>query len=239
MRSRPGTAGPAAGAQAGDGIIPGMSSRTSTSRPTVFAIWLILAGVVGWFAAFELTLERFHQLASPGSSASCDFNIVVQCGKNLESWQGALFGFPNPILGLTGWVAPIVVGAALLAGARFARWFWMLFWLGVAGAFALVVWLIVQSVFVVAPCAVVHGDVGGHDPHVLRRHAAPRARAWSGIRPRAQGRRHAMGWTPVLTVVSYAIVALIAQLRAPSDPVRGSDGRRTGTSRGRCCGRLR
>ena len=39
--------------------------------------------------------------------------------KNLESWQGSLFGFPNPILGLTGWMAPIVVGFAILAGAGF------------------------------------------------------------------------------------------------------------------------
>ncbi|WP_347344937.1 vitamin K epoxide reductase family protein [Microbacterium sp.] len=192
-----------------------MSSRTSTSRPTVFAIWLILAGVVGWFAAFELTLERFHQLASPGSSASCDFNIVVQCGKNLESWQGALFGFPNPILGLTGWVAPIVVGAALLAGARFARWFWMLFWLGVAGAFALVVWLIVQSVFVIGtlcPWCMVTWAVTIPTFYAVTLHLVRAGLVPASARAR-KGAATLMGWTPVLTVVSYAIVALIAQLR--------------------------
>lgn len=192
-----------------------MSSRASTSRPTVFAIWLILAGVVGWFAAFELTLERFHQLASPGSSASCDFNIVVQCGKNLESWQGALFGFPNPILGLTGWVAPIVVGAALLAGARFARWFWMLFWLGVAGAFALVVWLIVQSVFVIGtlcPWCMVTWAVTIPTFYAVTLHIVRAGLVPASARAR-KGAATLMGWTPVLTVVSYAIVALIAQLR--------------------------
>ncbi len=192
-----------------------MSSRTSTSRPTVFAIWLILAGVVGWFAAFELTLERFHQLASPGSSASCDFNIVVQCGKNLESWQGALFGFPNPILGLTGWVAPIVVGAALLAGARFARWFWMLFWLGVAGAFALVVWLIVQSVFVIGtlcPWCMVTWAVTIPTFYAVTLHLVRAGLVPASARAR-KGAATLMGWTSVLTVVSYAIVALIAQLR--------------------------
>ena len=72
----------------------------------------------------------------------------MQCAKNLESWQGSVFGFPNPILGLTGWVAPIVVGVAILAGARFARWFWWLFELGLAFAFVFVIWLIGQSIFV-------------------------------------------------------------------------------------------
>ena len=31
---------------------------------------------------------------------------IVQCGTNLSSWQGAVFGFPNPIIGLAGFVAP-------------------------------------------------------------------------------------------------------------------------------------
>ena len=192
-----------------------MSSRATHPRPTVFAIWLVLAGGVGWFAAFELILERFHQLAEPGTAASCDFNLVVQCGKNLESWQGALFGFPNPILGLTGWVAPIVVGAALLAGARFARWFWMLFWLGIACAFAFVVWLITQSVFVIGtlcPWCMVTWIVTiptfyAVTLHVVRSGAVP-----ASARAR-KGAATLMGWIPVLTVVSYAIIALIAQLR--------------------------
>ncbi|MGU7714734.1 vitamin K epoxide reductase family protein, partial [Escherichia coli] len=41
----------------------------------------------------------------------------------------------------------IVVGVAILAGARFARWFWILFALGMTFAFGFVVWLISQSIF--------------------------------------------------------------------------------------------
>ena len=99
-----------------------MPPRTIDSRPTVLAVWLVIAGAIGWFAAFALTTEKFHALANPGSgAASCDFSPLVQCTKNLDSWQGSVFGFPNPILGLTGWVAPIVVGAALLAGGMLWR----------------------------------------------------------------------------------------------------------------------
>ena len=101
-----------------------MPPRTIDSRPTILAVWLVIAGVIGWIAAFALTIEKFHALANPDAGpASCDFSPLVQCTKNLDSWQGSVFGFPNPILGLTGWVASIVVGMAILAGARFARWF--------------------------------------------------------------------------------------------------------------------
>ncbi|MFT4136919.1 vitamin K epoxide reductase family protein [Microbacterium sp.] len=192
-----------------------MSSRAVSSRPTVLALWLVLAGVVGWFAAFELTMERLHQLAEPGSAASCDFSVVVQCSTNLESWQGAVFGFPNPILGLTGWVAPVVVGAALLAGARFARWFWLLFWLGVAGAFALVVWLIAQSIFVIGtlcPWCMVTWVVTIPTFYAVTLHLVRAGLVPASARAR-KGAATLMGWLPVLAVVSYAVVALIAQLR--------------------------
>lgn len=192
-----------------------MSQARSRTRPTALAIWLVLAGVVGWWAAFSLTMERFHLLLEPDALASCDFSVLVQCTANLESWQGSVFGFPNPILGLTGWVAPVVVGAALLAGARFARWFWLLFTAGMAFAFGFVVWLISQSVFVLGTlcpwcmvtwavtiptfyAVVLHGLRSGNLP-------AP-----AGVR---RGADTLMGWVPLLAVVSYAVVAVIAQLR--------------------------
>jgi len=115
--------------------------------PWVFAIWLIVAGVIGEIAAFALTVEKFHALQNPGTAASCDISVFVQCTANLESWQGSVFGFPNPIIGLICWMAPIVVGFALLAGARFARWFWVLFNIGVLGAVVFVIWLATQSIF--------------------------------------------------------------------------------------------
>ena len=125
-----------------------LDPATSQKRiPWVFAIWLIVAGVIGEIAAFALTVEKFHALANPGVAASCDISVFVQCTKNLDSWQGSVFGFPNPIIGLIGWMAPIVVGVAILAGARFARWFWVLFNIGVLGAVIFVIWLASQSIF--------------------------------------------------------------------------------------------
>ena len=121
-------------------------ARTA-SRPWVFGIWLIVAGILGEIAAFALTMEKFHVLQNPDAVLSCDFSVFVQCGKNLDSWQGAVFGFPNPIIGLIGWMAPIIVGVSVLAGARFPRWYWAVFNVGVAGAMVFVLWLASQSIF--------------------------------------------------------------------------------------------
>jgi len=192
-----------------------MSSRLTHTRPKALAVWLIIAGAIGWIAAFELTIEKFRLLQNPGASASCDFSILVQCGANLNSPQGAVFGFPNPILGLTGWIAPIIVGVAILAGARFARWFWWCFWAGIAFAFGFVIWLINQSIFVLGtlcPWCMVTWSAAiptfyAVTLHLLRSGVVP-------VPERAQkASQTLMEWIPLLTVVSYVIVALIAQLR--------------------------
>jgi len=116
-------------------------------RPWAFAIFLVVAGAAAWWAAFSLTLDKFAVLENKDAHLDCNFSVLVQCGTNLNAWQGSAFGFPNPLLGLGGFTAVIAVGVALLAGARFAAWFWWLFNLGIAGALAFVIWLIAQSIF--------------------------------------------------------------------------------------------
>lgn len=179
------------------------------------AVWLVLAGVIGWWAAFSLTVEKFERLGDPGRVASCDFNVLVQCSANLDSVQGSAFGFPNPILGLTGWVAPIVVGMAILAGARFARWFWLAFEAGMIFALGFVIWLISQSIFVIGtlcPWCMVTWAVTIPTFYVVTLHVLR-----AGMLPAPPAVRKAagslMGWVPLLTVVSYGVVAVLAQLR--------------------------
>lgn len=192
-----------------------MTTAPSHRRPRGLAVWLIIAGAIGWIAAFALTLEKFHLLENPGSSASCDFSLLVQCGANLTSSQGAVFGFPNPLLGLAGWMAPIVVGAAILAGARFARWFWLAFWAGMAFAFGFVVWLIGQSVFVLGtlcPWCMVTWIVTIPTFYAVTIHLFRSGVVPIGARARA-GASTLMGWTPLLAILSYIVVAAIAQAR--------------------------
>lgn len=199
----------------GDGIIAVMPAPRSHARPVALAVWLMIAGVIGWVAAFALTTERLHLLEDATATPSCDFNLVVQCGANLTSAQGSVFGFPNPLLGLAGWVAPIVVGAAVLAGARFARWFWLLFWAGMAFAFGFIVWLISQSIFVLGtlcPWCMVTWFVTIPSFYAVTLHVMR-----SGVVPLPRRARDAAvslaGWVPLLAVLSYVAIAVIAQIR--------------------------
>jgi uncharacterized membrane protein len=188
---------------------------TDTPRriPVAFAIFLIVAGAVGWWAAFQLTVDKFLILENPQADLDCNFSLIVQCGKNLESWQGAVFGFPNPILGVAGFVAPIAVGVGLLAGARFARWFWIAFHVGIAGALAFVIWLISQSLFdlrTLCPwCMLVWTVTIPLFWVVTSRNLAEGVFGARGI---GVG-RFLRAWLIPITIVCYAIVVFLAQLQ--------------------------
>lgn len=183
------------------------------SRP--LAILLIVGGIVGLIAAFALTLDKFQALEHPGIKASCDFSVLVQCSTNLGSAQGSAFGFPNPLLGLMMFPAPILVGVATLAGVRFPRWFWALFNVGMAFAIGFVAWLMTQSVFVLGTlcpwCMAVWSVVIpmslGTTLYNLREQNLP----LGGRVARVAGA--AYGWLPIITLVVYVIFAVIAQVR--------------------------
>ena len=192
-----------------------VDSDVAPRTPWVFAIFLIVAGALGWIASFALTLDKFELLANPNASLECNISSLVQCGTNLNSPQGAVFGFPNSLLGLAGFVAPIAVGVGLLAGARFARWYWWLFNLGLAGALAFVIWLIIQSFWflgVLCPwCALVWTVTIPLFLVVTIRNLAE-GRFSTDERVRRVG-SVLTTWVVPITVVCYLVIAVIAQVR--------------------------
>jgi uncharacterized membrane protein len=182
-------------------------------RPVSLAIVLIVTGVIGWYAAFSLTLDKIAVLMDPQADLDCNVSVLVQCGVNLGSWQGAILGFPNPLLGLGGFVAPIAVGVGLLAGASFARWFWISFNVGVLGAFAFCLWLAYQSIFnlgTLCPWCMLVWSVTIPMFWTLTLANARAGRLGARLEP--IGAR-LYGWVPVITVVGYIIIAVVAQLR--------------------------
>ncbi|MDE2591288.1 MAG: vitamin K epoxide reductase family protein [Actinomycetales bacterium] len=115
---------------------------------TIGLAWvLILGGITGWIGAFALTLERLHVAANPDAVLSCDLNTIISCKSVMLSHQAKLFGFPNPLIGLSAFMFPIAVGVAVLAGARFTRWFWNTFMVGITLGFTFVIWLAYQAIF--------------------------------------------------------------------------------------------
>ncbi|MFC4605373.1 vitamin K epoxide reductase family protein [Rhodococcus kronopolitis] len=112
--------------------------------------WLLLiGGLVGALASFVLTVEKLALVADPGYIPTCSLNPVLNCGSVMETAQASVFGFPNSLLGIAGFSVVAATGAGLLAGARFARWYWMGLQVGVSAAVVFVHWLIVQSLYVI------------------------------------------------------------------------------------------
>lgn len=185
---------------------------TAAPRTPLAGGLVLILGGIGIIAAWALTADKVITLTRPHADLECNFSLLVQCGANLTSWQGAVFGFPNPLLGLAGWAAVLVIGAALGTGIRIPTWLWAVFTAGVTAAMGFVVWLISQSVFVLGtlcPWCMVTWAVTiplfwFSWGELLRR--APSSR----VSAAASG---AIGWLPLITLLSYAAVAIIAQLR--------------------------
>lgn len=127
----------------------------SSTRPEVRASawalgWLLaIGGAIGLVASFVLAVERIALLEDPGHALSCDFNPLVTCGQVIESWQGSLFGFPNPYIGLAAYPVVISIGIMVLTGAQLPRWIWNGLWLGTLGGAVFVTWLFTQSVYLI------------------------------------------------------------------------------------------
>jgi len=110
--------------------------------------WLLLvAGVVGTLAAFVLTVEKIALLTDSSYVPSCSLNPVLGCGSVMRTDEADVFGFPNPLLGLVGFPVLAATGAALLAGARLSRWYWLALQGGVTLGLGLVGWLVFESLY--------------------------------------------------------------------------------------------
>lgn len=110
--------------------------------------WLLLvAGVLGALAAFVLTVEKLALLSNADYVPSCSLNPVLNCGSIMRTDQAELFGFPNPLIGLAGFPVVAATGAALLAGARLRRWYWLGLQGGLTAGLVFVGWLIFQSLY--------------------------------------------------------------------------------------------
>ena len=89
---------------------------------TRIVAWVLtVGGAIGFVASFVLTVERIELFKNPDYVPSCNFNPVLSCGSVMAKPQAALFGFPNPLLGIAGFAVVITTGVAILAGARLAK----------------------------------------------------------------------------------------------------------------------
>ncbi|MGJ6979508.1 vitamin K epoxide reductase family protein [Aestuariimicrobium soli] len=118
-------------------------------RPLGLAWLMLVGGAIALVASAALVIEKMLLLANPDYVPSCSFNPVLSCGSVMVTPQASVFGFANPIIGVAGFPAVMMVGAAILAGARLRPWFWIGTQLGVTFGAVFVAWLQFQSIHVI------------------------------------------------------------------------------------------
>ena len=189
-----------------------MSTYASTGEPQErpLAIGLLVGGLVGLVAAAVLLVERIRLAEDSGYVPTCSINPVLSCGSVMESAQASLLGFPNPVIGVAAFPVVIATGAALLAGARLARWYWAGLQAGVTVAMAFVAWLVFQSLYRIGAlcpyCMVVWAVVIPLFWNVTARNAA------AGVLGSPPGGRLAAGlrdWRAPLVFGTFLLVVLL------------------------------
>jgi uncharacterized membrane protein len=184
-------------------------------RPRIFGVALVIAGIGGLLASFNLSVDKVTAAIYPSQTLNCTVSATTQCLKNLESWQGSLFGFPNPLIGLGGFAVVLLIGVTVLAGACFPRWWWIAFNIGVVLAMAFIVFLIIESVYVIATlclwCALVYFVlIPTFWLVTLRNLSVGNFRVGPSATKFFAG---AYTWVPLITLVCYVIVFLLFQTR--------------------------
>ena len=170
----------------------------------------VVAGGIGWFASFALLVERVQSLKNPSEKPSCDISPFVSCGPLFDLWQASLLGFPNAILGVAGFVAPVIIGIGIFAGAKFKNWFWRIAVVGLGTAWVFVTWLFTQSVY----------SIGVLCPYCLVVWLATIPMWWTvlivtivqgswGARLRDRISSWGMSYLPVFVIINYGVIALL------------------------------
>lgn len=126
------------------------STRQRATHGTRSLAWLmVIGGAVGLLASVVLTVEKLRLITNPDYVPTCDLNPIVSCGTVMDTPQASVFGFPNSLIGIAGYAVLVTVGVAVLAGASFARWFWIGLQIGVTAGTVFVHWLIAQSLWTI------------------------------------------------------------------------------------------
>jgi uncharacterized membrane protein len=121
--------------------------KTHWTLKRIFPYLLIVAGILGIICSLVLIYDQIRIWENPNYIPACSLNPVVSCGSVINSKQGEIFRIPAPIWGLIAFPVLVTVGAAILAGARFKRWFWLGLQACMTGGVGFAIWLFLLSMY--------------------------------------------------------------------------------------------
>lgn len=136
--------------------LAGDMARTKEAKPQAddtgrlerFLPWLmVIGGAIALLASIGLANEVFARLRDPNFTPVCNLNPILSCTNVADSRQAEAFGLPNYFIGIAGYAALTAIGVAMLAGAKFKRWFWQAVQVGLVFAMAFITWLQFETIY--------------------------------------------------------------------------------------------
>ncbi len=116
-----------------------------------FYPWMLaVLSLLGFFAAFVLSVEKIELLKNPNYQLSCSINPLLSCGPIITSNQASAFNFPNPYIGLFAFGILLSVAVSMIAGSavdKKVRWYWKAFIAGHLFGLGFIAWLIHESLY--------------------------------------------------------------------------------------------
>ncbi|MFC9703061.1 vitamin K epoxide reductase family protein [Streptomyces sp. NPDC056943] len=130
-----------------DEVASGRDGGGTIGASRAFSWLLVITGAAGLLASWVITIDKIKLLEDPNFTPGCSLNPIVSCGNIMKSEQAAVFGFPNPMLGLVTYAMVIAIGVGLLASARYRRWYWLGLNAGTLFGVGFCTWLMYQSLY--------------------------------------------------------------------------------------------
>lgn len=122
-------------------------SKVEKKFDKVFPWLLVIFSIIAFYMSFALATDKYRILADPSFVPSCSVNPLLSCGDVMSTPQASVFGFPNPLLGVIGFMITLTTAMAMLAGAKMKKWFWRCFYVGILFAITFIHWLYHEAVF--------------------------------------------------------------------------------------------
>lgn len=108
---------------------------------------LAVCGMIGLFAASVLMVEKIQLLQNPSYQPSCNLNPIISCGSVMKTDQASAFGVSNSIVGIIGFSVIMTIGFAIIAGAKFKKWFWQGLQIGSIFGVGFSMWLFYEGIY--------------------------------------------------------------------------------------------
>jgi len=108
---------------------------------------LVIGGIIGLIASAILTYDDNKIIANPGYVPSCNLNPIIACGSVIKAPESQAFVIPNPYIGLVAFPILTTTGVAILAAAKFKRWYWLGLEAGSIFGLGFIHWLFFETVY--------------------------------------------------------------------------------------------